>query len=420
MQDPVPPEIVELAASLHRADLAELDDKAKGKGKEGDLSAEQQAFLLYARELDSVEQVLADERFARSLDSAVTADGQELEAVQQEEEQARRDHQLALALSEGRPAPHFEEHIVVDTTSTSPSPISPAIPSSSPSLSSPLASTSTIATSSLAECLICTERVPVNEGVHVPCPSAHFYCGSCIRHLFLAATKDESLFPPRCDGVPIPLKLASPHLSLDDLAVFRRKSVEFTTPNKLYCSRPSCSAFLGGAQPDGHEGKVAVKCDDCGTETCRACKAPWHGERGLCGAGGDDEAAEVLTRDKGYRRCERCKRMVELKDGCNHITCLCRHQFCYVCGSAWETCHCPLFDEASLLRAAEHRVAAEDAVRRPAFGVRAAPRAARVAQAMANLEVNHDCLHTGGWYAREGGGECEFCLHYLPQYLLVS
>src|SRR5436190_9935404 len=36
--------------------------------------------------------------------------------------------------------------------------------------------------------------------------------------------------------------------------------------------------------------------------------------------------------------------MVELKEGCNHMTCRCTAEFCMICGSKWKTCDCPWFN----------------------------------------------------------------------------
>jgi hypothetical protein len=40
--------------------------------------------------------------------------------------------------------------------------------------------------------------------------------------------------------------------------------------------------------------------------------------------------------------------MVELKEGCNHMTCRCTAEFCMVCGSKWKTCDCPWFNYRQL------------------------------------------------------------------------
>ena len=36
--------------------------------------------------------------------------------------------------------------------------------------------------------------------------------------------------------------------------------------------------------------------------------------------------------------------MVELAEGCNHMTCRCTAEFCIVCGCKWKTCDCPWFN----------------------------------------------------------------------------
>jgi hypothetical protein len=40
------------------------------------------------------------------------------------------------------------------------------------------------------------------------------------------------------------------------------------------------------------------------------------------------------------RQCSQCKNVIEKNLGCNHITCRCGHQFCYVCGGDWATDPC--------------------------------------------------------------------------------
>jgi hypothetical protein len=38
----------------------------------------------------------------------------------------------------------------------------------------------------------------------------------------------------------------------------------------------------------------------------------------------------------GWRRCYKCRNLVELTQGCSHITCRCKAQFCYICGAVWD------------------------------------------------------------------------------------
>lgn len=57
--------------------------------------------------------------------------------------------------------------------------------------------------------------------------------------------------------------------------------------------------------------------------------------------------------------------MVELERGCNHMTCHCTAQFCYVCGSKWKSCDCPWFNhEAGEAERGNQRRIEEEVIRR--------------------------------------------------------
>jgi hypothetical protein len=48
----------------------------------------------------------------------------------------------------------------------------------------------------------------------------------------------------------------------------------------------------------------------------------------------EERAFKGLVRGKEWQVCpnEECKRRVELSDGCNHMRCVCRMHFCFICG----------------------------------------------------------------------------------------
>lgn len=122
--------------------------------------------------------------------------------------------------------------------------------------------------------------------------------------------------PPRCDGVEIPRHLVLPLLSSRQRGDFEAKLAEFSTVDRLYCCRPTCSKFLGSVEKT----KRTVNCDACGTQTCGACKAGAHGVFGMCAVtSSDEEVKVVLKRDLGYQECPGCRRVVELESGCYHM-----------------------------------------------------------------------------------------------------
>eukprot|EP00747_Dinoflagellata_sp_TGD_P022995 gnl/TRDRNA2_/TRDRNA2_129475_c0_seq1.p1 gnl/TRDRNA2_/TRDRNA2_129475_c0~~gnl/TRDRNA2_/TRDRNA2_129475_c0_seq1.p1 ORF type:complete len:177 (-),score=0.60 gnl/TRDRNA2_/TRDRNA2_129475_c0_seq1:125-655(-) len=102
------------------------------------------------------------------------------------------------------------------------------------------------------------------------------------------------------------------------------------------------------------------------TQVCIRCKAPWHAgitcqefQKAI-----DVGAAELarVASNLGWRLCPRCRTFVELTQGCNHITCVCRAEFCYACGATWKTCRCPLFSVPEERREMERRLRVQEQV----------------------------------------------------------
>jgi hypothetical protein len=89
------------------------------------------------------------------------------------------------------------------------------------------------------KCASCLEIVNIFEP-NVPC--GHSYHGECLKELFMAAIKDESLMPPRCCAQKIPLDLL--RMTLSEKQKFEEKLLEHSTVDRLYCSQPSCSTFI--------------------------------------------------------------------------------------------------------------------------------------------------------------------------------
>ncbi|KAG1731113.1 uncharacterized protein EDB91DRAFT_1227304 [Suillus paluster] len=187
-------------------------------------------------------------------------------------------------------------------------------------------------------CVIC--RDPIFEA-EFRAPCGHFYDIGCITNLFKSATRDESLYPPRCCRQTIPLPQVRSHLTQAVLTEFELKAQEFGTPKRVYCFTPTCRRFLGPL----HEGFVSkfFICPSpiCTTRTCGKCRGRYEGFTHICtGAETETEQVLKLSRAKGWIRCPGCAQMVERSTGCSHMTCRCRTQFCYGCGARWKSCKC--------------------------------------------------------------------------------
>ncbi|KAI5237583.1 hypothetical protein E4T42_09177 [Aureobasidium subglaciale] len=166
----------------------------------------------------------------------------------------------------------------------------------------------------------------------------HRYCSECLTTLFDLCTRDEEVYPPRCYTQVIPLQLVRQGLSSELIEDFVKKSVEWKTKDRTYCYGTTCSAFI----PPRHIRTHTATCHECSRRTCPSCKEAAH--TGDCA---EDEALQQLLeaadREK-WQRCYSCSRVVALSTGCNHITCHCGAEFCYVCGAVGipRSCECGL------------------------------------------------------------------------------
>ncbi len=69
-----------------------------------------------------------------------------------------------------------------------------------------------------------------------------------------------------------------------------------------------------------------MDCPHCSEEICLKCKESSH-------SGKPCEYDEfcALAKDLAYRACVSCNYWIEKSEGCNHMTCICGAEFCYVC-----------------------------------------------------------------------------------------
>ncbi|KAH7921836.1 hypothetical protein BV22DRAFT_1038165 [Leucogyrophana mollusca] len=201
-------------------------------------------------------------------------------------------------------------------------------------------------------CVVCQDPI-YNAEVRAPC--GHFYGIDCVTDLFQSATRDETLYPPRCCRQIIDVAQVERHLSADLVRLFREKAVEFGTLKRVYCATPTCSRFLGPLYEGFFTKFYTCPARDCATKTCGKCRAS-HAERQSCTTDNSSDEILAFSRRAGWARCPGCAQMIELNMGCFHMTCRCKTEFCYLCTSRWKSCRCPQWDETRLLAAAEQRV----------------------------------------------------------------
>ncbi|KAN0076775.1 hypothetical protein V8E55_010630 [Tylopilus felleus] len=260
------------------------------------------------------------------------------------------------------------------------------------------------------ECVICGDEDVHGRSLKAPC--GHRHCRGCTVRLVETSLRDERLHPLRCCHKPLPLEPVFSFISLSLRSQFLDKQREYSVPpgSRVYCSNPRCSVFLdasGGVERD-------LTCHECDTVSCSQCKNNAHPGEDCSERQSMLGLREMATANK-WQTCPGCHAIVELSQGCYHIICRCSTQFCYLCSARWRTCNCRQWDEDRLLNDAERRV-------RNQFGNRAAQvqpavHAERVFQRMEALRENHG-RHDHFWMYRRGGGRCEECEDFLPNYLM--
>ncbi|KAL4879586.1 hypothetical protein BJY04DRAFT_91091 [Aspergillus karnatakaensis] len=267
------------------------------------------------------------------------------------------------------------------------------------------------------DCVACNEPKPVFDMIQAPC--SHWYCRHCITRLVNDALTDQSLFPPRCCRLDIPLDAMRRHIGDELSQRFEEKDTECKDPQRTCCSNAACAEYILPPFVQGHVGT----CRACQMQTCTVCKRPAHIERCI------DEQDEVLSlaQQAGWQQCPQCHHLIELSTGCNHITCRCRYEFCYVCTMKWKTCHCEVWDENRLIDRA--RVLAARDVQGP-------PPQQAVDAAVQSIQEREECRHRTDWVVIDRSNdddddyqgydyedddddfECEVCYDVMGYYIL--
>lgn len=194
-------------------------------------------------------------------------------------------------------------------------------------------------------CICCRDDFSKQNDLQI-LPCGHNYCGDCLRVMINQAITEESKMPPRCCTQPIPGVTIKSLLTRDDQQLFLKAVQQFSTPweARIFCPNPICNEFVPPRTKVDPKHPFDVVCRECRTRVCTMCKLRAHPLGQDCPS--DLELDQVLRMGEksGWRRCYKCRTLVELTQGCTHMTCRCKAQFCYICGAIWSPAiGCPNF-----------------------------------------------------------------------------
>ncbi|XWS71331.1 hypothetical protein CRYUN_Cryun03dG0129100 [Craigia yunnanensis] len=221
-------------------------------------------------------------------------------------------------------------------------------------------------------CVICFEDIVAAQMFSVD-GCFHRYCCSCMKQHVEVKLLNGMVASCPHEGCNSEVTIDSCGKFLDpnlvEIMSNRKNEASIAVSEKVYCAFPRCSALMSknevlqytktvylGAEQSG-----ARKCVKCHQFFCIYCKVPWHYDmtcydykRSNPHQAKEDAMLNSLATKKLWRQCIKCKNMVELAEGCYHITCRCGYEFCYTCGAQWSnkkpTCSCPIWDERNIIR----------------------------------------------------------------------
>ncbi|KKZ61088.1 hypothetical protein EMCG_04284 [[Emmonsia] crescens] len=197
-------------------------------------------------------------------------------------------------------------------------------------------------------CLTCFDDIPVSKAAQLAC--SHSMCEDCLERIFTISVTDPQLMPPKCcTSDHIPLKHVDSLFDVEFKIKWNKKYQEYTTKNRIYCPTKDCGEWIkprnihvdtsGGATG----GRRYGICGSCNTKVCGLCNGKWH-TGSECPKDDDMRRFVNAAKENGWQRCYNCSAMVELHEGCNHMTCRCGAEFCILCAAMWKTCACPWFN----------------------------------------------------------------------------
>ncbi|XP_043689477.1 uncharacterized protein LOC122640375 [Telopea speciosissima] len=217
------------------------------------------------------------------------------------------------------------------------------------------------------DCPICCEEKPSSMMVTMKC--SHKFCSHCMR-MYVDGKLQTSHVPIRCPQSGCKYYISASEyksfLPVTCYASLERALVEadILNPDKIYCPFPNCSVLFSPreclstrASSSSQSDTSCVECPECQRFVCVDCGVPWHSSMSceeyqnlpMEERDAGDITLHRLAQNKKWRRCQQCRRMIELTQGCYHMTCWCGHEFCYSCGAEYrdgrQTCQCAFWDE---------------------------------------------------------------------------
>ncbi|KAI1136910.1 hypothetical protein F5Y05DRAFT_90380 [Hypoxylon sp. FL0543] len=192
------------------------------------------------------------------------------------------------------------------------------------------------------ECIVCSDEKRVSEmpnkrRITASCEHDSNMCKECVGNWIASSMDSVAWDRLKCPECPQLLKYENVRAfatrevfeRYDTLAV---KALLSSIPEFLWCFNPRCNS--GQIHPTGCS---RAKCHACKRYLCVRHNVPWHKgetceeyERRTRRQRRNDKASEEHVKEIA-KPCPGCKKNVHKYSGCDHVTCICGHEWCWLC-----------------------------------------------------------------------------------------
>ncbi|KAI1440877.1 hypothetical protein F5Y02DRAFT_324638 [Annulohypoxylon stygium] len=191
-------------------------------------------------------------------------------------------------------------------------------------------------------CIVCSDdkrvsEMPNRRRVTLSCEHDSNMCKECVG-AWIASSMDtvtwDRLKCPECSQL-LKYENVRAFASRDVFERYDRlavKSFLSNLPDFVWCLNPGCDS--GQIHPAGCE---KARCFECKRSLCVRHNVPWHKgetcddyERRTRKQRKNDKASEKHVKEI-TKPCPGCNRNVNKYTGCDHVTCICGHEWCWIC-----------------------------------------------------------------------------------------
>jgi len=191
-------------------------------------------------------------------------------------------------------------------------------------------------------CIICIESKPTSSAsptISRSCSHRSNVCKPCLQICIEAAlpskTTTASSPPPKCPECPSEITFEYVQKEFPALASaysdYLLRTYLLSIPEYRPCLKSSCP---GGQLHSSKSEQPIVTCPLCSEKSCFTCRIPWHASRTCAEVKNEDRANEELL-ERMTKVCPGCGARVEKVDGCDHMTCRCKSEWCWLCRAGY-------------------------------------------------------------------------------------